>query len=136
MVRDSSLILAPSRQRIRSLRACHVMLDSRWLSAPGCCTARLSCRLFAESTFVSRLVVCLAVVCRGTSCAPPTAFPFGHRGTVGVPPGPTGVHPESRMTLRQRANPLSCWVESCCSVMVVFVFAVVVEVVRNAFGCN
>ena len=28
------------------------------------------------------------------------------------------------MTLRQRANPLSSWVESCCSVMVVFVFVV------------
>ena len=26
MVQDSSLILAPSRQRIRSLRACHVMV--------------------------------------------------------------------------------------------------------------
>ena len=26
MVRDSSLILAPSRQRIRSLRACHVIV--------------------------------------------------------------------------------------------------------------
>ena len=44
--------------------------------------------------------------------------------------------PESRITLRQRANPLSCSVESYCSVMVVFVFVVVVEVVRNAFGCN
>ena len=40
------------------------------------------------------------------------------------------------MTLRQRANPLSCWVESCSCVMVVFMFVVVVEVVRNAFGCN
>ena len=44
--------------------------------------------------------------------------------------------PVSRMTLWQRANPLSCWVESCWSVMVVFVVVVVVEVVRNAFGCN
>ena len=40
------------------------------------------------------------------------------------------------MTLRQRANPLSSWVESCCSVMVVFVFVVVVEVVRSAFVCD
>ena len=38
------------------------------------------------------------------------------------------------MTLRRSANPLSCWVESCCSVMVVFVF--VVEVVRDAFACD
>ena len=40
------------------------------------------------------------------------------------------------MTQRQRANPLSSWVESCCSVMVVFVFVVVVEVVRSAFVCD
>ena len=39
------------------------------------------------------------------------------------------------MTLRQRANPLSCWIESCCGVMVVFVFVVVVEVVRDACVC-
>ena len=39
------------------------------------------------------------------------------------------------MTLRQRANPSSCWFESCCGVMVVFVFVVVVEVVRDAFAC-
>ena len=42
-------------------------------------------------TFVSRLVVCLAVACRETSCGPPTAFLFGHQCTVGVLPGPTGV---------------------------------------------
>ena len=40
------------------------------------------------------------------------------------------------MTLRQRANTLSCCVESCRSVMVVFVFVVVVEVVRDAFVCD
>ena len=40
------------------------------------------------------------------------------------------------MTLRQRANPLSCSVESYCSVMVVFVLVVVVDVVREAFVCN
>ena len=40
------------------------------------------------------------------------------------------------MTQRQRANPLSCWVESCCGVMVVFVFVVVVEVVRDALVCD
>ena len=40
------------------------------------------------------------------------------------------------MTLKQKANPVSCWVESCCSVLVVFVFVVVVEVVRDAFVCD
>ena len=40
------------------------------------------------------------------------------------------------MTLTQRANPLSFWVESYCGVMVVFLFVVVVEVVRDAFVCN
>ena len=40
------------------------------------------------------------------------------------------------MTLKQRANPLSCWVESCCSVMAVFMFVVVVGVVRDAFVCD
>ena len=41
---------------------------------------------------------------------------------------PAWTHPcasESRMTLRQRANPLSCWLESRGSVMVVFVVVVV-----------
>ena len=36
------------------------------------------------------------------------------------------------MTVRQTANTLSCWVDSYCSVMVVFVFVFV----RNAFVCN
>ena len=34
-----------------------------------------------------------------------------------------------------KSNPSSCWFESCFSVMVVFVFVVVVEVVRDAFVC-
>ena len=72
------------------------------------------------------------VVC----CGPPTAFPFGHRCTVGVLPGTHRCASESRMTLRQRANPLSSWIESCCGVMVVFVFVVVVEVMRSAFVCD
>ena len=67
----------------------------------------------ARSTFVSRLVcVLLSFVggrlC-GACCGPPTAFPVGHRCTVGVLAGTT----ESRVTLWQSANPslCGCW---CC----------------------
>ena len=58
---------------------------------PGGCQHLVVVPHVGRSTFVSRLVVCLAVVCRGTSCGPPTAFPFEHRCSVGVLPGPTFV---------------------------------------------
>ena len=54
-----------------------------------------------------------APVCSGCPCRDP-------RGCDRVP--------LSRMTLRQSANPLSCWLESWCSVTVVFVVVVVKRV--------
>ena len=94
-------------------------------------TARLSVLVFLKAR-LSEACRCLTVVLVGhpRPSHSGTGVPWVYRGC------PAWTHlcgSESRMTLRQRANPLSSWVESCCSVMVVFVFVVVVEVVRSAF---
>ena len=88
--------------------------------------------------------LCPVVCCRWSSSwrlrRATHGLPFRARVYRGCPAWTHRCAPECRMTLRQRANPLSCWVESFCSMMIVFVFVFVfvfvVEVVRNAFGCN
>ena len=111
--------------------------DLRCLSAPGCCVP-LCLLLFLESTCVSRLVV---VGCRLTEVFSWNklwanhGLPFRAPVYRGCPAWTHWCASKSRMTLRQRANPLSCWVESCCSVMVVFVFVVEVSE-RQAFVCD
>ena len=84
--------------------------------------------------------LCPVVCCRWSSSwrlrRATHGLPFRARVYRGCPAWTHRCAPECRMTLSQRANPLSCWVESFCSMMVVFVFVFVVEVVRNAFGCN
>ena len=95
MVWDSSLILTPSRQRIRSL---FMPYDRR--AAPLPCTIPGGCQRLVVATHVC-LDACLlkarlsqglsSVSCLScTSCGPPTAFPSGHQCIVGVLPA-TGV---------------------------------------------
>ena len=105
------------------------------LSTPVFVDSTSVCTCFPESTFVRDMSLSDGRSSEVVCCGPPTAFPFAFRAPVyrGCPAWTHRCASESRMTLRQRANPLSSWVESCCSVMVVFVFVVVVEVVRSAF---
>ena len=112
MIRDSSsTLLTTCSTRLpcdRHAAPLPCKIPDVCLSAPGCCVARLT---------------------QGLSLSGGRHGPPVHRGCPCRDPRRRN-HIQGNVTTKRQ--PFACWLESCCSVMVVFV----VVVVRNAFVCN
>ena len=80
-------------------------------------TSATMLHLFPESTFVC-LKACRRRLSEGLLVEQVVAhprLPFRAQVYRGCPACTHKCASQSRMTLRQKANPLSCWVELCCS---------------------